>query len=97
MTKNSMIYRRAVFVALCVLMSLSPAWGLGGNEHAALWNDVFGIVDTQSQQAIQPLWKAAQEVIDEYVDDYRELHGASGQGYKTPAPAVTHRALKGHT
>ena len=55
MKKNSMIYRRTVLVALCVLMSLSTAWGLGGNEHAALWNDVFGIVDTQSQQAIQPL------------------------------------------
>ena len=54
-------------------LSLSPAWALSGNEHAALWNDVFGIVDAQSQQAIQPLWKAAQEVIDEYVDDYREL------------------------
>ena len=64
-----------ILVVLSILLNLSPAWGLGGSGHAKLWNDVLGIADRQSEEAIQPLWDAAQDVIDSYRDDYRELRG----------------------
>ena len=55
--------------ALCVLLCLSSAWALSGKGHAALWNEVFGVADKQSEEAIQPLWDAAQEVIDKWQNE----------------------------
>ena len=44
-----------------------------GQEHAQLWNDVFGITDTTSKHNIQKLWDVAQKVIDRPENDYRDL------------------------
>ena len=47
--------------------------------HSVLWNNVFGISDYNSRQNIQSLWDTAQEVIDEYDEDYKELRKNFGK------------------
>ena len=42
-------------------------------EHSRLWNEALGITDRTSRESIQPLWDTAQEVIDSYTEDYRDL------------------------
>ena len=44
-----------------------------GQKHIQLWDDVFGISDNSSRNNILPLWKTAQEVIDDIGNDYRDL------------------------
>lgn len=58
-----------ILVVLSILLNLAPAWGLSGSKHAQLWNEVLGITDRQSEGAIQPLWDAAQEVIDKWQNE----------------------------
>lgn len=59
-------YLRPMIAALLVMMAASDAFALSGSEHAKEWNEAFGIVDAQSKQNIQPLWDAAQDLIDRY-------------------------------
>ena len=59
-------------LVLAVLMC-GAVFAKSGQEHMQLWNNVFGITDPTSRENIKPLWKAAQEVIDRYDEDYRDL------------------------
>ena len=56
-----------------LIFTCSDVFALGGDKHAELWNDVFGIHDSAAKEKIQPLWKASQEVIDGVGNDYRDL------------------------
>lgn len=64
---------RLVLACVMVLLVCGCVFAKSGKEHADLWNDVFGITDITSRNKILPLWKTAQEVIDEYREDYRDL------------------------
>lgn len=44
-----------------------------GQEHIQLWDNVFGISYNVSRNNILPLWKTAQEVIDDIGNDYMDL------------------------
>ena len=59
------------FVIVFALIILTC--GMSKQGHSVLWNNVFGISDYNSRQNIQSLWDTAQEVIDEYDEDYKEL------------------------
>ena len=41
--------------------------------HIRDWNKAFGIEDSNSKEAIEPLWDTAQDLIDHYQEDYEVL------------------------
>ena len=64
--------RLALSLVLAVLMCGAVS-AKSGKEHMQLWNNVFGVTDMTSRENIQPLWRTAQEVIDDFSSDYRDL------------------------
>ena len=68
--------RRIMAVILLLVLIVSVCGGSfakSGQEHIQLWDDVFGISDSSSKNNILPLWRTAQEVIDDIGNDYRDL------------------------
>ncbi len=68
--------RKFMSLALSLVLAVivcSASFAKSGQEHIQLWDNVFGISDATSKGNIQPLWRAAQEVIDEIGNDYRDL------------------------
>ena len=61
--------------ALVVMMIFvcGDACAKSGQEHIQLWDKVFGISENVSRNNILPLWRTAQEVIDDIGNDYRDL------------------------
>lgn len=55
-------YCLAALLAIPLLAAVG--WGMPGKGHFALWNEVFGVADSESRKNIEPLWEAAQKVID---------------------------------
>ena len=66
-------FKAGLALSLVLLIFCSDVFALSGDDHAGLWNDVFGVQDRAAREKIQPLWKAAQEVIDDYKKDYDKL------------------------
>ena len=64
---------RKIIISVLLLSICTNLYGMSKQGHSKLWNDVFGISDYNSRQNIQSLWDTAQEVIDEYDEDYKEL------------------------
>ena len=62
----------ALSLVIVAVMCLD-ACAKSGQEHAQLWNNVFGVTDWTSRENMMPLWIAAQEVIDEIGSDYKDL------------------------
>ena len=56
-----------------VFLACTVVFAKSGDQHTREWNDVFGIRDKTSEKNIQPLWKVAQDVIDETKSDYDDL------------------------
>ena len=52
---------------------VSQSYAMAKPEHSRLWNEVSGIIDSTSRRNIQRLWDTAQEVIDSYTEDYRDI------------------------
>lgn len=65
--------RDVIISCVLVVLACISAYAMAGAGHSRLWNEVFGIYENASREKIQPLWDAAQEVIDNYEADYREL------------------------
>ncbi len=64
----------AVILSLVlVVIVCGDSFAKSGQKHIQLWDDVFGISDNSSRNNILPLWKIAQEVIDDIGNDYRDL------------------------
>ena len=66
---------RMKFALSLVIMAVMclDACAKSGQEHAQLWNNVFGVTDWTSKENMMPLWRTAQEVIDETGSDYKDL------------------------
>ena len=62
-------------LALFILINLfcSGIYAGTGKEHKDLWNASFGIVDITFKKAVEPLWNTAQDMIDEYNPDYKNI------------------------
>ncbi|MBR0279147.1 MAG: hypothetical protein IJQ75_04110 [Synergistaceae bacterium] len=58
---------------LLVIFTGGDSFAKSGQEHIQIWDNVFGISDNVSRNNILPLWRTAQEVIDEIGNDYRDL------------------------
>lgn len=56
-------------VCLALLLA-TAACGHPAREHIRDWNELFGARDETSQKNLGPLWKTAQEVIDQWKDVY---------------------------
>ena len=56
-------------VCLALLLA-TAACGHPAREHIRDWNELFGARDETSQKNLAPLWKTAQEVIDQWKDVY---------------------------
>ena len=64
----------AVILSLAlVIFAGGDSFAKSGQEHIQLWDNVFGISENVSRNNILPLWRMAQEVIDEIGNDYRDL------------------------
>ena len=70
--------RKFMAVILSLVLAViggGDSFAKSGQEHIQLWNNVFGISDSSSRDNILPLWRTAQEVIDDIGNDYRDLRG----------------------
>lgn len=56
-------------VCLALLLA-TAACGHPAREHIRDWNELFGARDETSQKNLGPLWKSAQDVIDQWKDVY---------------------------
>ena len=64
----------AIISALFLMVIIcGNSFAKSGQEHMLLWDNVFGISDSTSRNNILPLWRTAQEVIDNIGNDYRDL------------------------
>ena len=66
-------FKAGLALSLVLLIFCSDVFAMSERGHSGLWNDVFGVQDRAAREKIQPLWKAAQEVIDGIGNDYRDL------------------------
>lgn len=66
-------FMAVILSLLFVIFAGSNSFAKSGQEHIQLWDNVFGISDNASRNNILPLWRTAQEVIDEIGNDYRDL------------------------
>ncbi|MBQ7193745.1 MAG: hypothetical protein IJR98_05185, partial [Synergistaceae bacterium] len=57
-------FKAGLALSLVLLIFCSDVFAMSERGHSGLWNDVFGVQDRAAREKIQPLWKAAQEVID---------------------------------
>ncbi len=69
--KNFDCHVLAVMFLFAIMASY--CYAMAKPEHSRLWNETFGIVDNNSRRNIQRLWDTAQEVIDSYTEDYRDI------------------------
>ena len=73
---DDFIMRRTKILTLsfmCIVLMCIHVYAMAKPEHSRLWNEAFGITDRTSRENIQRLWDTAQEVIDSYEVDYRDL------------------------
>ena len=70
MARNFGIRLVLLLVMFCIC---GDVYAKSGHEHIQLWDKVFGISDSASKNNILPLWRTAQEVIDDIGNDYRDL------------------------
>ena len=58
-------------IFLTLLITDAELWSMPQNEHISLWNKAFGVTDAKSANAIQPLWREAQDIIDKTDNVYK--------------------------